>query len=542
MLKRIVTLYLLTLCLSGYAQNRDSVHTAEPDSLYQSKRNQLDSVKQRTKEKYDKVKGSYDSVGQKLGNSVSRVKHKADSLRNINLMQLSGLDSIQRQTKAKFAKLKSEYDSVGQKIASSISRIKQRIDSLGTLKLPTEKLNARIDSLTKLKEAKLAGLKSKTEALKARSIKKLDSLKLPPRVKKELKKFTKGLTKLDIGIPGTDLNFPKIKSLGIKSNLAIPGVKVPSLASPSASGINTSLPDGVGELKTGGVGKEVKELGGEVKEVTDKLKNPPKKEEVVAKVEEKVGESTVVKNATEKLGVPKDMPLADGQLTKEELQKQAAKQAIDHFAGKEKLLMGAMSQMSKLKQKHSSVQSIKDLPKKIPNPMKDMAFIERVVPGILFHVQNKKAWLLDLNPYAGYRITGKLNAGMGWNYRLALDVDQREIYPAKAYGPRIYIEYDLFRGFQPRIELEVIRAYIPSLKIPGELGERQWVKSMFVGLNKKYKISKSIKGTSSVMYTMFDVHHKSPYGDKIVLRFGVEVMLKKKVKKKAAKNAEKIST
>ena len=122
----------------------------------------------------------------------------------------------------------------------------------------------------------------------------------------------------------------------------------------------------------------------------------------------------------------------------------AKEKAVDHFAGKQEQLKSAMEKISKYKQKYSSVSSIKDLPKRPPNPMKGKPFIERLTPGIYFQYQRKNHYLLDVNPYAGYKLSGRFTTGVGWNHRLAWDSKyDRWDKRSRIFGPRAFIDSKL---------------------------------------------------------------------------------------------------
>jgi hypothetical protein len=351
------------------------------------------------------------------------------------------------------------------------------------------------------------------------------------------------LNKLDVTLPNSDINFPEMPALAKK--LSLPGVNMPSFKNLSIPEINASLPQlGIDQIKTPEAVGEIKELSGqlgsigqvgnEIKEVTEKLKDPEAKEELLAKAEEKATELAPVKDVSEKVGMPKEF--TDGQLSKEELQEEAKKQAIDHFAGKEQQVQAAMSQMSKLKQKHSSVQSLKDIPKKVPNPMKGKPFIERVVPGIAFQFLFKEAWLADFNPYAGYRFNGRITAGIGWNQRWGFTKEDGFNSQVRIYGPRIYGECLAFRGVSARLELETMYTATPPIIKPQpsyDASHREWVPGVFAGLKKDYTIYKRLKGTVFVLYNLYNPDYKSPYGDRLMTRVGLEYAMKKKKKKSA---------
>ena len=181
-----------------------------------------------------------------------------------------------------------------------------------------------------------------------------------------------------------------------------------------------------------------------------------------------------------------------------------------------------------------SFNNLEELARRRPNEMHGKPLIERIIPGIALQIQKKNDELLvDFNPYAGYRFTGKIMGGFGWNYRFAYNMTTSEFNrDARIYGPRIFGEYKLLQGFSPRAEAELMNTYVPPFaRTSGiDLRERQWVWGVFVGVKKDYKFLKKINGTALVMFRLFDAKNKSPYADVINARFGFEVPMKKKQK------------
>lgn len=97
------------------------------------------------------------------------------------------------------------------------------------------------------------------------------------------------------------------------------------------------------------------------------------------------------------------------------------------------------------------------------------------------------------------------------------------------YGPRTFVEYDLWKGFCPRVEIEIMNAFVQLLmQAPPDTGNREWVWSYFTGLKKNYRLGNYVKGTAMVMFNMYNPHHKSPYVDRVNMRVGFEFSLKKK--------------
>ena len=167
--------------------------------------------------------------------------------------------------------------------------------------------------------------------------------------------------------------------------------------------------------------------------------------------------------------------------------------------------------------------------------MKGKPLIERIIPGIAFQIQRKgEDMLVDFGPYAGYRFTGRITAGLGWNQRVAYTVDHNAFNSsARVFGPRMFGEYKLWKGFSPRAEVEVMNTQTPVLTRTPTVDPptREWVWGAFVGIKKEYKFIKSVKGTAMVMLRLFNPQYKSPYADVVNVRFGFEFPMKKSKQK-----------
>lgn len=139
-------------------------------------------------------------------------------------------------------------------------------------------------------------------------------------------------------------------------------------------------------------------------------------------------------------------------------------------------------------------------------------------------------WLIDVNPYVGYRFTTRLSAGIGWNQRLIFG--RQEFENLKVYGPRVYGEFSFSKGFAGRLEVEAMNSFISTIWKDPKIGQREWVWSTMTGLKKEYRVTKNLKGTVLVLYNIFDPKHKSPYNDRLNTRIGFEYRIKKKQKEK----------
>jgi hypothetical protein len=208
---------------------------------------------------------------------------------------------------------------------------------------------------------------------------------------------------------------------------------------------------------------------------------------------------------------------------KEVAMTEAKEIAVDHFAGREEQLKQAMETLSKYKSKYPNLNSISEVARP-PNEMKGKSWTERMVPGLSMQIQKKRqGLLLDFNPYVGYKLTSKMSAGVGWNQRWAYQLGRTRINShGSIYGPRVFGEFKMWRGFSPRGEVELMNSN--SKKLTGshvvDHTVRGWVWGAFVGIRKEYDLIKNLKGTVMMMARIYNSDW--PYSDVLNVRFGVE--------------------
>lgn len=443
--------------------------------------------------------------------SVDTLVQRLQPIDSLYSTQFQKLDSIQQQTAIEYQTLKREYDSITDSYTNLTNKLQTQIDSLSNLDQPFDKLATKLDGVNRVKEEKLFAVKQKAENVKQKAKEKIVELKLPKEVSGAVGKYTAALDQLDITLPDSEFNIPQL-------NLReIPSIKLP--------GLNNPLSGELGNVNLADVTSELSGVTDKISTIQQELPSTPTVEDVATKAEEKATEL-----ASEKIGdiggTP-EIPASEEQ-AKEMLVTEAKKQAIDHFAGKQDKLQAAMDQMSKYKQRYSNVQSIKDLPKKLPNEMHGKPLHERLVPGLSIQIQKRNDWWFDFNPYLGYRFSGRITAGLGWNHRIAFNFDKGVFNPDMyIYGPRSYGEFRIKKGFSGRLEVEVMNT---PVRVPPsqEFATQEWVWGAMAGLKKEYRISKSLRGNAQVLYNLFNPHYKSPYTDRLNVRIGIEYKIPKK--------------
>jgi hypothetical protein len=492
-----------------------------------------------------KAQVSTDSLKQKSDSILNRVEKLASRLDSVPklptlpdslLPSFHRLDTIRNEFNKEALTIKSEYDNSISGIDALQTKLNSKIDSRGKLGLPTNRYSEKFDSLNQIRQTKTAEFSSQVESLKSKTVGKLKALDLPPQYEEPIQQLTSkvdgfGLNSEFVKIPQLEIpgySLPKLDGIGNLSD-----INLKNIGDVGKLGSELNLPKvetPIGDL--GKVTEQLQNVQGDVKSITqgnlNDVKELPKTlEEQATKidgVQELQKQTGVVDEYKEKLEVVKDPNAA-----KEQAVEVIKEKAIDHFAGKEEQLKKAMDQMSKYKQKYSSVSSLKDLPKRPPNAMKGKPFVERLLPGFYFQYQQKAFRLFDFNPYLSYHISGRFTAGAGWNYRFAYD---RKLSTwnsrARIFGPRTFVDFKLGKGFIAHLEGETMK-FVPSTILGNpDAGEREWVWGLMTGMKKQYKIYKNLRGTVLLQYNVFNPKYKAPYVDRLNSRIGFEYVLKKR--------------
>jgi hypothetical protein len=505
---------------------------------------------------------STDSLVEKIASTsqdfiVDSLSQKLFPLPDTLAPSLQKIDSLRNAFNLAADSLQTKYQKAISSVDAETRRITVTLDSLQRLKLPNSKHTKTLDSLSALRYSTVSKLTSKLDSLKSKTIGKINAVDLPPEYKEPLRQLTNKINEVDINTGKINLSELKIAGYSLAkmddlTNLADEAGDIANIDPGELPGIKTSVGDlGNVSEQVQGYQDEIKnltpdELGqvtGQAQAYQEDIKNisqgnlqdveklPETLESQAAKIhgiDELQKQSGVIDGHKAQLDGLKDP--AKG---KEKAVEVAKKAAVDHFAGKQEQLKAAMEKISKYKQKYSSVSSIKDLPKRPPNPMKGKPFIERLVPGLYFQYQQKNAYLVDVNPYMGYKISGRFTSGFGWNHRLAYDKKYRTWDDrSNIFGPRAYVDFKLGRGFIAHLEGECMNTFVPSTLVGNpDRGQREWVFSTMTGIKKEYKIYKNLKGTALIQYNLFNRYYKSPYVDRLNSRIGFEYVLRKKVKK-----------
>lgn len=520
----LLTLYV-TLCVSASAQvNVDSVQQ-DVDAVLNKVT--VDSLQQHVTRTLNTLDVDSLQAGlRQLPDSLMPAYRKIDSIRNA----FNGAaDSIQQ-----------EYHHSLSRIDSAAHKIQRTIDSASHLNLSTARYTKALDSLNSLRRRLEKKFTSRLDDIKSKTIEKVNGLDLPAEYKEPIQRLTGKIDGLSLhgdvlNIPPLDVpgfSLPKIDGLpdiaseaGQIPDLAsagkLPGIKTPGGDFGAVTQQAQKYQDDIRNLADGNL-QDVKKLPETIEQQASKIDG----------MEEIQKQSGVVDQYKGKVEA-----LSDPEKGKEKAIELGKKAAIDHFAGKQEQLKAAMEKVAKYKQKYSSVSSIKDLPKRPPNPMKGKPFVTRLVPGLFLQYQQKDYFLLDINPYVGYKLSGRFTSGVGWNHRYAYDRDIH-IFDSRSriFGPRAYVDCKLGKGFIGHVEGECMNTFVPSTLLSNpDTGEREWVWSFMTGIKKEYRIYRNLRGTALIQYNLFNRHYKAPYVDRLNSRIGFEYVINAKKKRNQAK-------
>lgn len=480
-----------------------------------------------------------------------KVNRPVDSLQAV----ANRIQSLQDSVSPDLSRYHQSLDSLTQKLSF-------KIDSLNQLKLPTGNYTRLRDSLNQLGPAKsVAQVKDRLKKAQSK-VSEWEGKATKPLVNVEQKVNEKLSLMRREG--GEDVNLLGNIDLPGANTPSMPGVDIPSstgLDMPNQDvGLANSLPeaklDGLPDLKQdvpglGELGK-INEGVGEVTQVTSQisgysndLKNigsgnldevkqlPNTLEQEAVDAGGLVELQSQAKVVDEYKGI-----LASGndkEALKQQALQQAPKLAKNHFKGQEVALQEAMDKMSSLKQKYTQLENMEDLPKRAPNAMKGKPFVERIVPGITLQIQKKEDVWLDYNLAMGYRITGRLTAGLGWNERIGITSRFGFTSRERVYGPRTYVDFRIKKGFSARVDVEKMNTFIAPTAFnpnpPSDLDNYEWVWGVFVGIKKQYDFVKNVKGNFQILYNLYTDHNRSPYVSRFNVRFGFEFPLRKRVLK-----------
>lgn len=224
----------------------------------------------------------------------------------------------------------------------------------------------------------------------------------------------------------------------------------------------------------------------------------------------------------------------DMELLKEKLDEKIKEKAVDHFGDNREKLLEAQKLLFKYKKKYPHVKSIKNFSEETAKERMKRSFVERLVFGVdLQIVKQNELTFIDVAPYAGYKITHRLEAYGGYMWRFHTDIDDGfDFNHTSISGFRGSANYLIYKGFSAVGSYErIYKKPLPGLPE----NSREWHNGVFLGISKKYKIVRGFYGSGQFLYNL-TYNNEGPYHRRIAVRFGFFLDMKHNKKRKEKTN------
>lgn len=489
MLLRVI--FSLLFCLALASASRAQVGIKVPDTrpLSDTLQHRLDSLTQ-----------------------IASVSRFTDSLK-INAWS----DSLRRQVNFKY----------------STAQLNRRVDSLSRAGVPAAKIIAYKDSLSQKGKSLLSEISTRQGDLQKKVSSRYDNWLTSAQKKYKLDSMNVKAPALpSASLPG----IPNQPNLSVLQVPALDASPIPTLNSSdfAALPLSPELKQVAGDFtiptdtqlksldsQLPNTNDLVQPYAGQLGEVKNSLKDPAKTAEAqVSQLAETQG-LTSQADAMNQLKGNEAMQAAE-QMKGADSAEALLPAAVDHFASKEVVLQQAMDQMAKYKEKYNSLPNIADVKKTWwpHNSLKGVPFRDRIRAGM-----NLGFWsvtdtlLLDFFPNASYRISGRLEAGMGFLYRVRVNTREFSFnQQAPVWGWNTFIVVKTFKSVFLRVEMDGT-----SLTRTGadNAAYRDWRWSFLSGIQTNFRIATQWTCNVQMLYN-FDSQLKDGFPEKLSLRLGVQ--------------------
>ncbi|WP_421977681.1 hypothetical protein [Roseivirga seohaensis] len=424
--------------------------------------------------------------------------------------------------------------------SSALAQEESKTDNLEKLAQQVEKANKSLQKKVTQLQHKLE--KKLKKAYPELSTNQLDSLKdaqtgeVPVDLEavllqdSTLQKIKGWKTKLrqDLDLTPPNLDIAKDLKVSIKEldelqslyeKVKIPELKVPDLKSKAKGLLSKSdLSDLTGKAE-------------DLQKLVSDYKNNFKgwDEKLLAKATN-IEEIKLIKEQQEKLAAYKPLPEGyrenmDGFQTNDFVKEQleAKAEEIKKIGGEtlQEKFDAAQEKLSEAKEKYGSLESLKDAPKRKPNPYKGDPFLKRIKWGGNFQINKDDPASVDIAVQASYLLNQRARFGTGVSYRVTVGKNFQQIdFKDQVFGTRTFLDYTIYKSIYLEALMEWTRAR------PKETAELPishiWTRAFMLGAGNRFNITKKLKGTFTVLYN-FSYNENSPHPSPWVFRAGFEL-------------------
>lgn len=483
---------VLTHCSFGQITNKNTF--SKPDSLNQATLSRLNS-------ETAKLNKQLDSLGKVTSLTAGQYKHKTDSL-------------YQNFSSTILGKTKMPGDSLTPAVKEHISELETSI----------QKRKSSLDSLFHTNGTDL------NSPLTDRYKDKLPSLSLPTSNTGSLAIPSGTLQSMNV----PTLNTQNLNAPLLHDNASLPEINIPKADVAGLGEVQEKIQDATGAFKdVEGYKSDITKLS--QNDASDLTKIPQAAEEQAMKVQgvkqlqSEIGSGDALKKEIESVQEKAKDPKA---LQAEAMEK-ARKEYVDHLAGHEQEVKAGTDHLFKLQKKYKSLADSRYLPKGIQNKMKGRPWQERLAPGFFFQASHQLPnWTgIDISPYLGYKVSGRIRTYIGGSYRAYIDARDVDLNSRdKAYAFRWFTHLRAIGGFYGHVEWErkkeIFQSKIPTVLVNDpHIGK--WTTHWYTGIANIRNINKKMNSTVIVLYDLTKVGHAFNF-NQVAIRFGFEYRLTKK--------------
>ncbi len=450
-----------------------------------------------------------DSIQLKLDQKVS------------SLTKLTILPSIQLDSDTTGKKL-SRPDQINRNISAAVDKVQSKADSI------TGILHNKVEGLAEKEEYQINGIVT-------------DQLNIP---KDKLPQLSTGELSSVPNVQIPDANLPDIKTKRTASEMpatSIPGISSPDIRHASIPKLdNLQMSDDIGKVKekTATVTEKLngaEQYQGEIKKIQEQ--GLPSSESLAKEAEDKVENLEEVKSIKQGTGKVSGKQAEydammqryrDKKLIQEELKRKITNVANDEVNKFSPAIKEAQAALLKGKKIQKESTSIKEILKREYNSMAGKPLVQRLVPGVMLQLYNRKVYSVDFGLQLGYRLSGRITTGVGGVYRFGFHKDYSVyVQSMHVYGLRTYTNLFVKKGFFVHAEAEWLKTSGVAHASNEQPSER--VIGGNFGVGKQYNLTRRIRGNMLVLYRA-EFEGNLPQQGKVNLRVGLNMQIKKKKK------------
>lgn len=339
----------------------------------------------------------------------------------------------------------------------------------------------------------------------------------------------------ELGLPAIQPDLPDIEAP--RTNVEVPEIEQPNISLPQID--NVQVPEDINNLQeqAGTVTSSLQEVKQYQEEIGKIKKEDLTDTETLSKKAEQQAENLdQVKGVKENVGRVSAKQTEyqsmiqryrDKKMVQEELKRKIANVANEKISQSTPAINEAQGLLLKGKKIRNESVTFKELMKGKNNAMSSKPFIKRLVPGIALQVYNRNVYTADLAIQLGYRLSGKITAGIGGVYRFGFNKSYTAYTRGlDVYGARLYTQFLVKKGFFMHTEGEWLNTSDMAQPVTTEQPVKKVIAGYF-GIGKQYTLTRRLQGNVVVLYRK-EFAGQLPEQPNINVRLGFNLHPKKK--------------